>query len=417
MVKMLSAKRYKMILMIFLILIMTILSNAQDSPDTISTPEPLTLQIWLPDVLFATDENIAYQILQTQTEDFISTESNLDVELDVQFRIRTVDDLGGILSSLRSASMVAPGALPHLTLVPRQDFITAVNSGLIQSVEGLITSSIVSNLDNRLALGQVSNELFGVPYLIDLTHSVYSLADVDNIQSSWLFDDILTREQSIILPLSRLTGISDILYVQYLNAGGRANADGLIYNAEAIATILNFYEQASVLELITDISITRTLSDIMIDDLTDEMAVITTTSNLLQWNSEENPLQFASLPTSSDESLAILDGWIWVLVTTTPEKQDIAMRYVAWLMEHNRQSEIALNTYTLPSQLQSLQQALPTTLDVDMMSNLITNASLNPPLSGSNAFASSLQDAVLAVIRQEMSADDALMMLEVEHDN
>ncbi|MDQ7036213.1 MAG: hypothetical protein Q9P01_15680 [Anaerolineae bacterium] len=220
---------------------------AQDvSPTPTEEPTPQLLKVWWPDVLAAPDNEVVQTLLQSQTDDFASNYDNLTVES----RLRRVGTTGGIMSTLRTGSLVAQDGLPTVTLIRRQDLVLAELAGLLQSMEGLVPSAIQGDLDTALQLGQTNGELYGVPYMLELQHVVYRQSE--NLDySTWSYTDLLTRNQPFVFAAGRDGGLSDVVLLQYLAAGGRLNREGqLLLNEDALRTTLEFYENASDLGVI-----------------------------------------------------------------------------------------------------------------------------------------------------------------------
>jgi len=241
--------RRRFLLMLGSLLCLALPIHAQEAtPEATETAEPpQVLTIWWPDQLISPDDDEAYDLLFDQTEDFAQTQENTEVVL----RLKRVGTTGGIMSTLRTASVVAPGALPTLTLVRRQDLLSLVRSGLAQSLEGSVTSATISELGNTLPLGQINGELYGIPYMLNFQHLVYRPQDgVD--YDGWSYSDLLARGQGFVFPAAQTTGISDVLLLQYLAAGGTLDRDGVLQlNEEALQTTLAFYEAASDDGLVT----------------------------------------------------------------------------------------------------------------------------------------------------------------------
>lgn len=393
---------------------------AQDATVT-EDPEPITLTVWWPEPLAQVDSEAAQQIMDQQAA-FNAEESLIDVTM----RLRRVGDVGGIMATLRTASSVAPGALPDLTLLRRQDVLAAQRDGLIQPMEGLIPTAIVGALDDSLALGQIAGDLYGLPYVVDVLHLVERLPDNPSPDSAgdeagtlsrWRFEDVLAREQTMIFPAGRVTGFSDVFFLQYLAAGASLPRDGnLTLNEDALATVLNFYEQATAAALIDPAVLTalgpadyreRFLAGG--DDSSDapDMGVFASSDYLAMLAGDVN-LRAAPIPTSTGRETSFLNGWVWVIVTSDPERQAAAVRYLAWLMDEERHLAYAQAIHMLPSQRNLLSQALPSSVDETLFQRLLENAILPQTATEGGTLARALQDAFIAVLSGESNAEEAL---------
>src|SRR5262245_10748695 len=78
---------------------------------------PVTLNVRLPEPLAPIDNQDAADLLSEQISAFQA--ANDDIVVD--FRLKKAQDVGGIMATLKAANLVAPGALPDLTLLRRSD--------------------------------------------------------------------------------------------------------------------------------------------------------------------------------------------------------------------------------------------------------------------------------------------------------
>src|SRR5579871_1880242 len=135
-----------------------------------STPSTVTLTIWWPEPLAPVDNQDAANLLAQQISDFEA--ANHDVIINL--RLKNDQDVGGIMSTLKAASLVAPGALPDLTLLRRSDLVTAAQAGLVMPIDERAEASILDNLHPMVsALGRVNDKLYGLPYNLEVEHIAY----------------------------------------------------------------------------------------------------------------------------------------------------------------------------------------------------------------------------------------------------
>jgi ABC-type glycerol-3-phosphate transport system substrate-binding protein len=380
---------------------------AQDaSPSPTATEEPpLLLRIWWPDSLALSSENSLNPLLVEQSRAFEESQNNLSVE----HRIKAVGTVGGIMSTLRNASNVAPNALPSLTLLRRQDLLVAKREGLLQSLEGGIPSAIQGDLSGVLTLGQVNGELFGLPYLLDLQHLVYRPQEgVD--YSDWSYEAVLERAQPFIFAAGRTSGINDVFLLQYLASGGSLNEDGsLSLNPAALENNLAFYESALELGIVDVLSLNHSSPSSYLADFQNglyDMAVLSS-SNYLQVHAQEPSLTIAPIPTETGSQTSILNGWLWVLVADDARERMAALDYIAWMMDSNRQAAFAEASFNLPSRQSAMNLGLAGDAPLDPFLLLLEAPIL--PLSDAEAgtLGSAMQTALNAVLHDESTAEDA----------
>lgn len=147
-------------------------STATTTPEPTEVPTgPRTLVIWWPEPLAPRENADAAEVLSEQ----ISAFERAYGDVQVQFRLKLARDTGGIMQTLRAASGgIAPGALPDLTLIRREDLLAAAQAGLIQPIEDEIPPAFLGDLYTAgVELGQVNRQLYGIPYMLDVQHMAY----------------------------------------------------------------------------------------------------------------------------------------------------------------------------------------------------------------------------------------------------
>lgn len=369
-----------------------------------TTPGPTTIVIWWPDTLAPVDNARAADLLSAQFSGFEAANDNTRVE----FRLKKLSDAGGILSTLRNASAIAPGALPDLTLVRYEDLPALVQAGLVQPMEGKVSSGTVGDLTNLsrtvLLLGQVNNQLYGVPYMLDVLLVAYRPAD-DSGFESWRFEDVLTRQIPLVFSAAQANPINATFWIQYLSAGGSLPQGGVLtLNPDALRIVLSFYEQARAAQLISPASLEYTTSSASQNALlnrTVDMAIINSTL-YLQMVANDSSFKAAPVPTFDGTSRTTLNGWLWVLTTSNADRQEAALSLLNWLMVADRQGQYAEVIRMLPSQrtaFASWQAA-----DEPLLTALLDNAVLPLTTSEGGALARAMQAALIAVISGERTA-------------
>lgn len=385
----------------------TPLALAQTPPvPSAETPETaFNLVIWWPEPIDPVDRPEVTALLNQQIEAFNSAEEG---EINIEFRLKRAQDIGGIISTLRTASPVAPGALPDLTLLRREDLVFAADNNLIYPMEGLIPSAIVGNLyDSALALGQFEGQIYGLPYLLSVRHLAYRPED-GTAMPTWSFEDVLTQEMQWLFPIGRLSGIVDTLYVQYIDAGGTPpnNNGTFTLNEEALLTLLSFYENAYTLGLFDEQSTEiLTTGDYLPDlELGTINAGVVDATTFFALNAEDETLLPASIPSASGETIGIVNGWMWALTTTNADQQELAARFMNWMMDVERQSAFARTIAMLPSRRTSIDRVSDDLPGIDVMDTILSNSQPILPIAASSELASTLQSAVIRILRGEATA-------------
>jgi ABC-type glycerol-3-phosphate transport system substrate-binding protein len=367
---------------------------------------PITLTVWFPDDLLPINDDTLNALVEAEITEFASLENGVRVEI----RRKATRDVGGIMSTLQAASSVAPGALPDMTLIRREDLMLAVEEGLIQPLEGRIASSVIADLfPSALRLGRVDDQLYGLPYLLD----IYLYAYHDNGEpapSRWTFDAVVERGQTFTVPTVRANGMADTLWLQYTAAGGKLPEDGVLeLTPGAVADVLSFYEQLSSAHLIAPGTNDYASPSNYIEPLRSGRieSGIVNTALLRQLIDADPPLRFASVPTSNGQPVTLTNGWMWVVVTPNSERQVLAGRFLNWMMEAGRHSTFAQAIAMPPTQRSALRRWRIEGIDNTLLTEMLVDALPAQPEVGTSSAARAFQAAWLDVLSGRMSASEA----------
>ena len=396
-----------MLLFILLHLTETKVNAQEDSPAELEAPER-PLQAWLPVPLISDESGAAYALLQEHTSAF-SSNNNIAVE----FRIKDVGATGGIMSSIRSASEVAPGALPDLALLRRRDFTPTQARQYLYSMETLFSSALISDLGIALEFGQIpqedSMELYGLPYFFEVLHAV-STQPLTDAPLGLRFEDVLSHGATLLFPAARSTGLNQTFFLQYLTAGGSTSRNDVVeIDEDALFAVLEFYEQLVRQGLIpVDVLTYQTPADyrsVFVSDAEPAKIAVFASSEYLSMLEQHDIKLFPSnIPTASGESLATRDGWLWVIITPDQTRQTLSARFLEWMTEPAFHAEFAKALYQLPTQPAILQDSLPENVDHSFFEELLYKGILPLPESEGGSAPRIMQEALIQVLHGEVGA-------------
>ncbi len=364
---------------------------------------PVTLSVWWPEPLAPIDNGDAADLLSEQISAFQS--SNRDISVD--FRLKKAQDVGGIMSTLRSASLVAPGALPDLTLLRRSDLLAAQQAGLILPLEDRAAASILDNFHPVVAaLGRVNDRLYGLPYNVEVQHLVWQTKL--SPPPTWSFADMLNSHFAYVFPAGRANSLSDVFLAQYRAATNALNSDGISVDAGKLQALFEYYQQAvaaklfdpSVLEYIAPTDYRDSLVDGEIP------AGVVTSTLYLQLTASGTKLNYASFPTASGDPATVVDGWMWVLTTADSVQQAASLRFLNWMLDVDRQGRYNQLIDMLPSQRTALRQWEDTNY-ATFIDTLLNHATLPLSEGAGGVSARVIQSALASVISGQRTAAQA----------
>jgi ABC-type glycerol-3-phosphate transport system substrate-binding protein len=111
------------------------------------------------------------------------------------------------------------------------------------------------------------------------------------------------------------------------------------------------------------------------------------------------------LPTQDGTPVSALDGWMWVLTTHDPDRQEQTRTFISWMMRASQQSIYTEALGILPSQLRALE-TWDDTVYASFAQDLIPRSYVIRNTERSNSAAIALQNS-LANVLKGMSAEDA----------
>lgn len=376
------------------------------TPAPSATPDAqVSLTIWIPDELALGDMSVAMEVLQALTDEFAQAEG-----VEIKLRLRRVSDAGGVLATLRTASNVAPGALPDLTLLRRQDLLAAQRTGLIQSLEGALNSGVLADMNSALRLGQVNNVLYGAPYLLDVQSLLVRLPRGTNLAAEWTYEAMLEREQGLVFPAARVGGLNDLAYMQALADGAVLTEERTLeFEPAALDRMLDFYVRglengiisADVLNYSSSVEYLEAFSLGIFD------SGLFNSNRALRLMAQDERLHLAPVPSAQGEMLGLLNGWSWVLVSADSQRREVAMRYLRWMLEAENQHVYAMAAQSIPSQRSAMLRGLTANVDANLILEMVAGAVL--PLEGDGGPAGrALQESLAALLTGQMDKQEAI---------
>ncbi len=397
------------ILIILLFLAATSLRAQEGSADQEAAPAPL--RAWLPAPLISDESGEAFQLLSEHTSAF-----SLNNEIAIEYRIKDVGNVGGIMSTIRAGKDVAPAALPDVALIRRRDFTPAQARQYLQSMETLFSSALINDLDDGLEFGQIALEagiaLYGLPYLYDALLAVHS-KPLRVAGAQLTFADVFANETAFLFPAARANGLNQTFYLQYLSAGGAAPSDGVMtINEAALGAVLQFYEDLVLRGLVapdvlTFLSPAAYQSEFINRADRAQLAVFSASEYLAMLDQQDASLMAARVPTAFGGGQSIRDGWLWVLVTPDMSRQTMSARFLEWMMEPAFHASFARALYHLPTQPAILDESLPAAVDRDLFAQLLGSASLPLPENEGGTAPRLMQEALIHVLHGDASAAEA----------
>ncbi|MBN1312066.1 MAG: extracellular solute-binding protein [Anaerolineae bacterium] len=375
------------------------------TPDDSILPTPtesgeVVLVVWMADQLAPTSETPGGQELLEQLTTF--DEMNPDIRVEVY--TKRVSGTGGILSYLRTATPVAPGILPDLALVDRSGLVQAGREALVVPIGTLLDPALLSELyPVAQSLGSVDGDLIGLPYLLEIEHSVYRETAFNAPPNS--FEAILRSRQPYTFPAGALSNVNHTVLLQYIAAGGTLTDDAgnPELDVETLTQILTFYDQAHSQGLIGTTLFQMTdpaESWGLYRDRQTNLAAVSSTVYLAEREEVRNA-RLTWTPTPDSQAHTLATGWSWVVTTNNPDRQTAAMALVYFLMNPVNQGPYSRAVYRLPTRHAALVVWGEDDPYVAFADQLAGNAHPMPDAAIQATVGVAIQDAFEAVLLED----------------
>ena len=296
---------------------------------------PATLVLWTSEDYVPSSETAGGTLLLQQIQAF---QREHDVRIEVILKKRS--GAGGLLDFLSTASVAAPSVLPDLITLSEVDLYRAVQAGLLQPLNDLVSPALLDQFDFATALTQFEGMAMGVCYQADVFHLVYDASMVQNPPETW--DSLYESPVSFVFSPAPLSdGVNDAVLIQYLALDG-ALVDGQgqpMLKVDTLSRALTFFAQAQEAGVVP-----RTVLD-----MTDASTVWATfrigeagmvqvpSSFYLSERAGLSNVGFGPVPLRSPGFTTVGHGWALALVTHDPQRQELAAALIEHLLspEHN----------------------------------------------------------------------------------
>jgi ABC-type glycerol-3-phosphate transport system substrate-binding protein len=319
------------------------------------TDEALVLTVWRTDALLAAENEVGQAAFTEELSEFDESFPNIQVDI----RTKRVEGPGGILDYLRTAPPVAPAVMPDVILINRPGLTRALGDELIVPFGQVPGGEALGMGFYPVAeeLATVNGTLTGIPYVLTTDHAVYRTTLFTDVVPNQ-FSVLLEQEAETPIPFTfaagPVTGVSRTLLTQYLAAGGTLTDEegNLTLDADPLTDVLTFYAEANELGIINPAVFQYATGDeVWGQYLTGQASLATVPARrYLLERDEVRTTGLTTIPTTTGEPNALIEGLYWAIVTRDPERQAAAVTLVDFLLDPINQGEFTQAAGWLPSQ-------------------------------------------------------------------
>ncbi len=328
------------------------------SPEAVTlTPEPsatpvssvMTLSVWGPE--FLTTEEVedpeveTPTVLDQQLSGFVEA-----AQVEVRIIPKKAHGAGGLYDLFSAASEAAPSILPDVIMLDTYDLNAAAAADLIQPVDAWLTGGadyypFARDAVTRDVIPDEAGEpeMWGFPYVAGADHMVYRRGISVAPPISWT--RVLTSGYSMLFPAASADDLAnDLLVAAYLGSGGRVMDESgrATLDSAVLEDLYGFFAALRTRELI---NVERALS------LTDAAACwevyqqgigrLSPVPMGVYWTAQPADSLAGWMPTAAGDPVILMDPWHLAIVTTDPERQQMALDLVQWLIDPDNMGALA----------------------------------------------------------------------------
>jgi len=317
----------------------------------------------------------------------------------------------GIIDFLRSARDVAPSVLPDLVILPTDQVDTAIQAGLLQPADNLLTPVGFQDLYGFASTSTVNEHLMALGLAVDIEHLAYDPIRLDHPPGT--LQDVLAQKQRFLFPAGGENGqVSDVTLIHYLAAGGKLvdSQGNATLDREPLLRVFTFYEQALAQGIIPSDTLQINRADDAWNEYLKGKAAMTTVSSyrFLIDGLRRKTTSFAPLPTLDGNVGALARGWSIGLITDDTDRQNVAALYVAWLLN----PKVLGNWCQQTSHLPATRSALSTTVSDEayraFLNTQLESAGVRSNLPATSKSQNAMQRALQSLLNGSLSAGDAV---------
>jgi ABC-type glycerol-3-phosphate transport system substrate-binding protein len=360
-----------------------------------ATPSgPVSLRVWLPPEFTPDLDTPGGRLLAEQIQSFESAFPGTAVEI----RTKSPSGPGGLLAALLAAANAAPGVLPDVVALRRDDLVAAVAAGLVTPPEPLTPIALLNDFyPFAQSMGKVNGVWQGLPFAADAHVMAYITTVYPSPPLRWT--DLHTG--TLVIPAAEPDGLT--LLTIYLAQGGALldPAGNVMLEVDVLARTLSLLQR-----LQADGTMSQSTVDYVDPAQTWDVfgqrranLAVTSAHDFLAGYARMASASATLLPTSGEAPLALVEGWSWVLVAGAgaPGNQALAAELTGWLLRPEEHAAWTEAANVLPTRAASLANWQEARLG-PIVSDFVAHAQLEPPAGVVGSVGPALRQALADVL-------------------
>jgi ABC-type glycerol-3-phosphate transport system substrate-binding protein len=293
------------------------------------------------------------------------------------------------------------------------DLPQAYADNLIQPLDGRLDRSIVQDLlPAARKMATVDDKLVGVPLGLEMEHVVYNTLVFTATPMLWA--DVLSHNTRYLFPAKGVNGlVNDATLSQYFSAGGEFVDDQETPKIDdrILRNVLEFYQRALENDIF-DASILEASTPEELWPIYLEARAGIAQISVRQYLTDRELLNnsvFAPVPVESKEDtpVAITHGWVLVLVTDQPGRQQAALSLIEWFLATRNNATWNEINKSIPTRDTAFQQLAGDDAYWVFLTEQLNASRPQPGFTGYDQIGRIIQQAIQQVISGEATPEEA----------
>jgi hypothetical protein len=375
----------------------------ETEPEEIETEQPAveTLLLWVPPFMDPNSDTDAGRLLAAQLDLFEAMHDDVNVVV----RVKAETGSASLVESLVSTSSVAPLELPSLVVLGRRDMENVARRGLILPLGDY--SNVINELDwyqYSRVISVISESSYGLPLVGESMVMVVRSSDFTGLNNNW---ESFIEADTLVGFLANDPEATQVL-MYYLALEGRLldEEDQLMLDEALLVQVYRIFEEATAAGIIPEAVLQANSYEEIWDGFLAgnyPMVIVPSTFPL-----QEKPADTFVIPVTPITNLdfTLGRGWMLALADPLPERRELAVELAETLADARFTGPWSQALGYLPMRRTALDLWGNTT-QVQRYSAISISANPYPSIEIINQVGPILQEGLLAVLNQTLSAEEA----------
>ena len=364
-----------------------------------------TLIVWVPPQFDPADGSTSSNLFLSRLEEFISRRPQTDIEV----RVKDLSGDFGLLETLQSTRSAAPIIMPDLIALPRPIMEKALQEGLIlplNEITDVMDDNDWFNYSQELA--RVGDQIAGIPFAGDLMVLAYKDDTEDTPPPDW--DAVLAAEKALAFPASDPRSLVTMALYQSLE-GEFVNSDGeYVIDEDLFLEVLSYYQKSQAANVMPYWLTQFETDQQSWQSYQDRQSTLAITWSSISMNSDLPNTALAALPTKDSKAFTFADGWVWCVIPSNAETEQVAVELAEFITTETYLSTWSFEGGYIPTRPSGMDSWAENSF-FSTLQQLLPSAVLIPNIALVDELGPEIRDAVVAVLKDQTEPAIALAEL------